>query len=147
MRTQATAYLRAQLISLGHAERAFCDAFHAWKSSFPSGEYSSPLFGKDGAYTSPKLQGGDLRHVHLAPVADQAALARWLTQHRRRGRKVSDRVLVYASSDYSGHLLIAILDEPGAHDIARMATPEDAQIMRRLARIADDFLCFGKVIA
>ncbi|MDK4688150.1 hypothetical protein QEO94_00250 [Kingella negevensis] len=45
------------------------------------------------------------------------------------------------------HLLIAILDEPTAHQIAKMETPTDRAIMEQFAQIADKFVYHREIIA
>ena len=113
------------------------------------GEYSSPLFGKDGAYGTPFVDGEPnvLRHVHLVPLSDLTALKRWNLDWTRRARKRSDRHLVYVSDPYYGHLLLWILDEPGSHEIALMDTPEDRKLMLQFAQVAAHFIHTGEVIA
>jgi mRNA interferase YafO len=105
--------------------------------------------GKDAAYAAPRVAGisNVLRHVHLVPLADTRALAVWNTQWRRRGRKVSDRALVYASDRTYGHLLIYILKDHDAHLVARMETPAHRQLMLKLARVAERFMHDGSIIA
>lgn len=148
MATRLTAALRAFLEGLGEDADNFAAEFDHWKALGPAGEYSNYFFGKDGAYSAPKVNGvpNILRHVHLAPEADQAQLRRWKLAHRRGARKTSDRALVYVSDPYSGHLLIYILNEPDAHAIATMATPHHRTAMLQYAKIADHFLQTGLVI-
>jgi mRNA interferase YafO len=62
-------------------------------------------------------------------------------------RKVSDKALVYVSDLYHGHLLLFILDEPQAHQIARMQTPEDEELMKAFAAVADRFIQTGEITA
>ncbi len=136
--------LRRQLVALGEDPDNFADEFNAWKAKGAAGEYDNYMFGKDGAYGTRLPQS--LRHVHLVPLADAAALAAWNTQWFRRGRKVSDRALVYASDATHGHLLIFILNEPDAHRVARMQSPAAVTLMLKLAKIAERFIQDGAVI-
>lgn len=122
--------------------------FEAWKAGGAAAEYDSPVFGKDGAYADPAVNGQryKLRHVHLPPMGDPEGLKKWNAAWRRRGRKVSDRALVYCE-DGADYLLIFILPEPDAHEIARMATPEDRHSMEAFARIAAAFIERREIIA
>ena len=87
-----------------------------------------------------------LHHVHLVPLSNPLELQKWNTQWKRRGRKTSDRVLVYAQDRTHGYLLIYILSEPDAHETAKMLTPESDLLMRKLAKIAERFIYTGQVI-
>lgn len=149
MATKLTDALRAQLRESGQNPTNFAAEFDLWKSRGPNGEYSSYLFGKDGAYGAPKVNGAPnaLRHVHLVPLKDLSALARWDKDWKRRTRKRSDRHLVYVSDPYYGHLLLWILDEPGSHEIATMKSPGDRELMLQFAAVADKFIQTGEVIA
>jgi hypothetical protein len=42
---------------------------------------------------------------------------------------------------------LAILDEPQAHQIARMQTPEDEELMKAFAAVADRFIQTGEITA
>ena len=127
----------------------FASEFDSWKAQGSAGEFESFLFGKDGAYVRPEVAGEKyrLRHVHLVPLKNPEQLTAWQRLWRFRGRKTSDRVLVYASNTRGDHLLIFILEEPLAHQIALMKTPEDEALMGKFAAIADAFLHDGSVIA
>lgn len=147
MATKLTDALRALLRESGEDPTNFAAEFDLWKSRGPNGEYGSYLFGKDGAYVTPTVNGvpNKLRHVHLVPLKDMASISRWDVDWRRRTRKRSDRHLVYVSDPYYGHLLLWILDEPGSHDVALMSTPEDRQLMNQFAEVADHFVQTGEV--
>ncbi|EJE52162.1 hypothetical protein PMI14_03140 [Acidovorax sp. CF316] len=126
----------------------FATEFDAWKASGEAGEFSNYLFGKDGAYIAPKVggQANVLRHVHLVPLKDPDKLKKWNRTHRFEGRKSSDRALVYASDPTHGHLLILILEEPDAHVIVKMRTPETRTMMEKLAKVAEAFIHDGSII-
>lgn len=149
MATQLTHAIREQLRESGQDPTNFAAEFDLWKSRGSNGEYSSYLFGKDGAYGTPEVNGlpNTLRHVHLVPLLDMPALMRWTKDWRRQTRKRSDRHLVYVSDPYYGHLLLWILDEPGSHEIALMKSPEDRTLMLQFAAVADHFIQTGEIAA
>lgn len=149
MATKLTDAIRDQLRESGEDPTNFAAEFDLWKSRGPNGEYCSYLFGKDGAYGSPTVDGtrNTLRHVHLVPLKDVSALSRWDIDWQRRTRKRSDRHLVYVSDPYYGHLLLWILDEPGAHEIALMKSPDDVELMKQFAAVAARFIRTGEVMA
>ncbi len=149
MATQLTNALRALIVGLREDPDNFAAEFDHWKSLGERGEYSNILFGKDGAYSTPVVNGAAniLRHVHLVPLLDVKKLAQWNRHHQRRSRKTSDRALVYASDARHGNLLIYILDEPDAHGIARMRTHKHRAAMLRFAAIAERFILAGEIIA
>ena len=141
--------MRSLLQERGFDPEKFAADFDNWKASFPAGEYAAYAFGKDGAYSKPKVNGkaNTLMHVHLAPRKDPVARALWDEAWRLRRRKVSDHVLVYVHDQRHGYLLIYILDEPGAHAIATMEERQDAFLMCQFAAVADRFIQTGEVIA
>lgn len=118
----------------------FIEKFREWKQN---GENSSYYFGKDGFYSP--IQHG-LRHVHIVPVINledkQCWDKNWKTGHRR----TSDTCLVYVEDDQD-YLLITILPEPLAHQIAKQETAEDKQIMARFYEIAEQFFYYRKILA
>lgn len=127
----------------------FVDAFAHWKSNWPTREYLSELFGKDGTYVHPKV-GGEaykLRHVHLKPVIDQSSISLWTKMFRRGSRKTSNRALVYAHNGRGDYLLIYILSEPDAHEVAQMKSAANKAIMEGFANTAAAFMDDGSVIA
>lgn len=139
---------------LGRDEEAFVERFKEWKAN---GEYSSYYFGKDGGYEAPKLDwpGHYLMHVHLVPIIDLDDLEDWEkawgghegSRGKRKGRKTSDRVLVYVGAGASDYLLITIMGEEDApHEVAKMKTPADRNVMYYFAAIADHFIETGKVL-
>ena len=61
------------------------EQFIQWKSFDETGQLSSYLFGRDGAYSSPKLNTVEqLRHVHMSPLDDAAATAKWDLQYAHK---------------------------------------------------------------
>lgn len=148
MTTRCTNALSNQISALGEDVTNFLSQFDNWKSLGSHGEYSSRLFGKDGAYSSPTVGGksNTLRHVHLLPISDPEQLKVWNKRFDKKSRKTSDRALVYVSDETHGHLLIYILAEPDAHRVAQMSTSDDSNLMRKLAAIADTFIHNGSII-
>jgi mRNA interferase YafO len=148
MAVALTKALAARLSAESIDSDVFCDAFERWKAGFPDSEFKSCLFGKDGAYTRPHVDGKPnvLRHVHLEPVADGDAWDLWMRAFRFLRRKTSDRALVYVESSTKNYLLIAILPEPDAHEVALMKTSEHKALMERFAEIASEFLFTGKIV-
>ncbi len=128
----------------GQDSNLFCQSFKEWKTGDEFGSYH---FGKDSAYATPTVDGQKyaLLHVHLVPVFDQ--LSTWKKIWRFKGRKTSDRVLVYTKNSNGDFLLIFILSEPDAHKIARMETQKHKAIMDGFANVAAAFLFDGSVIA
>jgi mRNA interferase YafO len=123
-------------------------AFDQWKAKGAQGEFDSYLFGKDSAYISPKVQGVpySLRHVHLVPISHTEQLAKWNKAWKTRSRKTSDRVLVYVDNGAGDCLLIFILPEPEAHEIAAMKTLQDKTLMESFAEVAAAYLETGDII-
>jgi hypothetical protein len=159
MAARATGPLSDQLQSQGGASvAAFCALFDAWKAGFPGTEYTNFAFGKDGAYATPTVDGKKfvLRHVHLAPVADLKALKTWKKHYDigkkngRGSRRTSNRVLIYATrqtaSGEQEHLLMFILTEPDAHEVAEMRTADNRRFMEQFSECAAAFLHDGTVI-
>lgn len=147
MSVSMTSQLQQQLLAVGADPQAFADLFEAWKAQWPTNEFEFELFGKDGAYELPKVDGQKygLRHVHLMPLSQSRELGAWLKRFRFRGRKTSDRHLVYVAAERNRYLLIYILDEPDAHEVARMCTAEDRALMETFAIISEDFIVDGTV--
>ncbi len=126
----------------------FIEQFKSWKESGIAGEDSNYLFGKDGAYASPLVDGKkyQLQHVHLVPIISVEQKEKWDIHWKRKSRRTSDRVLVYAK-DKESYLLIAILPEPTAHQVAKMENSVDKDIMTSFAEIAAQFIFNGEIIA
>ena len=126
--------------------RLFCASFKEWKSG---DEYSSFYFGKDSAYFTPSVNGEQyaLRHVHLVPVIDKTRLLAWKKVWKLKGRKTSDRVLIYTRDKQGNFLLIYILSEPDAHAVARMKCQKHKELMEGFAAVAEAFIFDGSIIA
>lgn len=141
-----TTALKTELKADGLDSRLLCQSFKEWKTSDEFGSYH---FGKDSAYAMPTVDGQKyaLRHVHLVPVLDQLQRSAWNKAWKLRGRKTSDRVLVYTQNSRGNFLLIFILSEPDAHEIARMRNPKHKSIMDGFANVAAAFLFDGSIIA
>ena len=124
----------------------FVSDFESWKKG---DEYGSYIFGKDSAYIKPQVSGASnaLKHVHLVPAERTEARRKWDQQWRRKGRKTSDRVLVYAEDPTYGYLLIFILDEPTAHRVAQMRIEAHKTAMYRFRDIATNFVTYGTTAA
>ena len=145
-----TRALAQQLVKTGVNPDLFREDFAEWKTDWSNHEFDSFYFGKDGAYVAPNVGGRRycLKHVHLQPIADPRDVRDWQRNFARGGRRVSDRCLVYAEKKAEGpYLLIAILDEPNAHDIAAMRTAEHRKLMEEFADIADQFITYDEITA
>lgn len=149
MATRVTQILAAQLLTLGKNVENFAAEFNNWKASGEKGEYSSYIFGKDGAYARPSVNGRKdvLRHVHLVPLNDPRPETQslWDKNWRLKKRKTSNRALVYVSDRQHGHLLLLILEEPDAHNIAEMKTEPHRLLMLKLAALAEKFIYTGEI--
>lgn len=148
VRVEITRALKDKLKRQGIDPGVFVYAFRDWKTGWPKQEYESPLFGKDGSYIFPKVDGVPytLEHVHLVPLTDEAGMSSWKKAFHWRRRKLSDRVLVYVGKHPGPYLLIFILDEPDAHEIAKMRTADDSETMQGFAEVAAAFLWNGSII-
>jgi hypothetical protein len=128
------------------AAQAFCDEFAQWRKAG-----AHVLFGKDTPYRKPLVDGADkLMHVHLMPSVNKGDHDLWMKRWRLKrpaSHRTSDHVLVYVADDHGDWLLIAILDEPGAHAIADMRTPENKATMEGFAAVAEAFRANGAIIA
>jgi Toxin YafO, type II toxin-antitoxin system len=147
--TFSTRALQAQLIDLGEVPDEWVRYFDHWVRLPEDARYGDYFFGKDSAYIKP-LVGAipyALRHVHLVPIANIEALRKWDSAHRRKGRKTSDRVLVYTYDQRGNHLLIFVLDEPHAHTIASMRTREGTETMNGFAAVAEAFIFDSSILA
>jgi hypothetical protein len=82
----------------------------------------------------------------LIPEKNERQRVKWIQTFRRRGRKTSDRILIYTQDAKDNYLLIYILSEPDAHKIATMKNQMDKELMESFARVAGDFIFDGSVI-
>lgn len=130
-----------QYAQLNHFDLSrFTERFIKWKKN---GEFSSYFFGKDGFY-SPIHFG--LRHVHLVPILNIVDKLNWDKHWKTGQRRTSDTCLVYVE-DGSDFLLIAILPEPLAHEVAREETEEDRLVMANFRHIAEQFFYYRNIVS
>ena len=114
-------------------------AFGGDIGSYSGREDDSYFFSRNSAPANGKF----LSHVHMVPVNLPEALELWNTNWQRHSRRVSDRYLFYADGGPSnGFLLIAMVDEPGAHEIWN---PGRRSEIKTLEEVADRFYHFGEV--
>lgn len=141
-----TSALCRQLAALKIDPTSFAELFAKWKTGWPREEYEFELFGKDGAYVNPRVDGAQyvLRHVHLQPPRGRSRRD-WDRAFVRRGRKTSDRHLVYVTDSRRGHLLIFVLEEPYGHSVALMSNKDDKEAMEKFAIVAENFIIDGHV--
>lgn len=126
--------LSAQILAGGLDPQVLLDDFSDWKDGPPDDHYE---FGQDVLGIGSRY----LRHVHMAPLNDALAWRVWDNAWRRRGRRTSDRYLFYADGGArEGFLLIAAIDDPGAHAIWQQLA-----VVVQWEAIANDFCVFGIV--
>ena len=148
MGTKITKALQQKLDSNFGAGSAqvFCTEFDSWRRTS-----WHVLFGKDSPYRKPKVDGeAKLMHVHLMPSINKGDNALWMkrwTLKRPASHRTSDMALVYVQDGSGDFLLIAILDEPSAHSVADMRTPENKATMEGFAAVAEAFCDDGSIIA
>lgn len=138
VQVRLTEALRTQLLADGLDPDILIKRFSDWKGG---DEYGSYLFGKDGLGLKSKV----LRHVHMVPLHDAEALAKWDQAWRRKppGRKTSDRYLFYCDGGKSyGFLLIYIVGDPGAHEVF-LST--EAALIGSFEKCAEEFVNSGKI--
>lgn len=149
MRVRLTDFFRQELVGMGEDPEAFIREFSGWKAMGASGAHNHRYYGKDGLYRTPLVDGQRvLYHVHLEPHDESQYFADWDAAWSRKGhgKRVSNTVLIYAFDLNHGYLLLTILWEPDAHDIADMLTPQDRQLMTDLASVAAQFIFAGTCI-
>jgi mRNA interferase YafO len=136
------------LESQGIDKHALILTFGNWRAKWPQNEDKNKFFGKEGGYRKPLVDGRPdvLRHVHITPLGDLDERD-WMRRFLLRRKRTSDRHLVFVDGKSYGYLLIDILEEPYAHEVAEMNTPEDERVMKNFAKIAEEFLTDGTVIA
>ena len=146
---RTTRIIEASFLGAGLNLLEFCDLFRDWKVAGKAGEDDFYEFGKDAPYETPQVNGRKniLMHVHLVPLIEIRKKREWDENWGRYSRRTSNKALVYVGNGRAQFLLIAILPEPMAHKICKMATPEDHDLMHSFAAIADAFIYFDKIIA
>lgn len=137
LRVRLTRRLQSQLRACNLDPLQIAKDFADWKCGHPDDHY---LFGHDCL----GIGSRHLRHVHMVPLNDEQALRRWNhAWERGRGRRTSDRYLLYADgSPREGFLLIAVIDDPGAHELW---SASNAARRSSLEQVAEDFCVFGIV--
>lgn len=105
--------LKAQLQLAAHtAETVLVAKFTEWKVTNP---------GKDHYWFSRDVKGddGNLYHAHLMPQNELLKRAAWdnFWHKKQRARRRSDRYILYAQAANKDFLLIALIEDPGAHKL------------------------------
>jgi mRNA interferase YafO len=146
MKINITQVLKQHLEIEGWSVDELCSLFREWKLS---DEYGSYYFGKDSFYVKPSVNGElyKLRHVHLVPIKDEEQLLAWNKAWELGRRKTSNRVLIYVDDKKGNFLLIFILSEPDAHEIALMKNEKHKKLMESFAIIAEEFIFDGSIEA
>jgi mRNA interferase YafO len=146
MNVKITKAFRKRFEANGINADRFVELFSEWKKGDALGH---KIFGKDNPYETPLVDGKPytLRHVHLIPLHDPKETSKWLSQYASRSQKTSDRALVYITNLAGDHLLIALLEEPGAHAMARSKNPVDVETMKAYALIAAEFMRSGEDVS
>jgi len=130
-----TSQLRQQLLASGTSEEILLNKFSEWKQGPPDDHY---WFGRDvkGTY--------GLCHVHLIPNNEQDKRAQW-DEYWQKGwdsRRKSDRYVLYADGGIFGYLIIALIEDPGAHKLWENASRSE---LKKFEAIADDFNQLGLI--
>lgn len=138
--TQASTKLIDSFLAAGLDEihvQEFIRDFDFWKS-FPA-EVETDVFARDGANRGSSY----LRHVHIVPLNDKEALARWNRNYENGDGNRSDRYLFYVNGGAAfGYMLLAVINDPGAHNIW---APENKDLLAEFERLAEDFYYNGVV--
>jgi len=139
MKVHVTSQLQAQLMAVGpHAQSLLIQKFVEWKNGPEDGHYwfSQNKLGDDGR----------LFHVHLIPSNESEARQQWDRLWRRPPvrpwRRRSDRYLLYADGKRHGYLLIALLEDPDAHNLWLTA---NKKILQNFVVVADNFDFNGSI--
>ena len=133
-RVRLTSQLDSQLQLAGNDPNDLIADFQDWKTGAPDNSYTfgEDLLGIGSSY---------LYHAHMVPVTVAADLTRWSKAWSQRKKRTSDRYLFYANGGMrEGYLLIALIDDPGAHAIWQNQTA-----LQDLEQVADDFCVYGLV--
>lgn len=134
-RVRIAPQLVTQLQADGHDPGQLLSDFEEWKAGHPDDSY---IFGHDSLGIGTKY----LYHAHMVPLNVQAELQEWdKVWERGRGRRTSDRYLLYAyGGAREGYLLVAVIDDPGAH---QLWAPQNRALRANLEQVAEDFCVFG----
>ena len=106
--------------------------FQDWKSGHPDDHY---LFGHDVR----GIGSAYLLHAHMAPLTITADKVTWDAAWQKCRKRTSDRYVFYADGgSREGYLLVAVIDDPGAHAIW-----QNAVAVSDFEQVAEDFCVFG----
>ena len=137
MEVITTEYFRKHLLSKGRDPDQFVETFFNWKKQGSAGEYTHPMFGKDAGFRGVTIHGvHSFKHTHLRPK-NKAARKKWYHDLENKSIKTSDTFLLYVQNK-DKFLLIAILDEPGAHDAVN-----NPVILKMFIDVAEEFINYG----
>lgn len=142
-----TESLRQEIIGMEADPDAFIAEFLSWKSMGDEGENNHFYFGRNTQYRKPLYEGRMvLWHVHYVPAESSPEYATWkeIWDNEWDRPRTSHSALAYAYDRTHGYLLIDMLWEPDAHEIAKMKTQAHQQIMHDLTDIAGEFIFSGK---
>lgn len=125
---QITKALENQLLGAGKDPTDLLDDFSDWKDG-----YDVYQFGRDSSNGKPPF----FYHVHLVPVndPDPNKLILWNKSWSKgwsSQKRTSDRYLLYVDGGRFGFLLVALIEDPGAHLIWKTG-------LGILNKIAEDF--------
>lgn len=133
-RVRLTTALQTQLSDGGLSADTLRQDFSDWKDGLEDDSY---FFGKDAL----NIKSSVLRHVHMVPLFVPEDQQRWDHAWAHHRKRTSDRYLFYADGGLaSGFLLIALLDDPGAHGIW---ASQYRTVLMAWDAVADAFIHFG----
>lgn len=133
---QITEQLRQQLITSGLSPQLLVQRFRDWKLGHPDHSY---FFARE----SLPAKGYYLCHAHMVPINTPHELTLWNLHWRLHRRRTSDRYVLYAQGGQAhGILLIAIINDPGAHDLWAASSKEKLAVFEH---IAEQFCIFGQL--
>lgn len=128
--------LAAEIQADGLDPQDLISDFQDWKAGQPDDSY---IFGWDVL----GIGSTYLYHAHMVPLNVKADLVTWDNAWSLRGRRTSDRYLFYADGGArEGFLLVAVIDDPGAHLIWQAAYKS---MRDELEHIAEQFCVYGIV--
>ena len=131
-----TSQLGTHLTATGQDPEVLKSKFLEWKSGAPDDHYwfSREVIGDFG-----------LVHVHMIPMNEPEKRAKWDSDWSRHRKRRSDRYLLYADGGSQfGCLLIALIEDPGAHTLWSRAQKSQLSVFEK---IADNFVHFRQIPA